>query len=250
MDCPTCGKSFGAVGGMRRHHTMVHGKSLPNRTCKGCKTEFYDSTAQRTFCDDCSPNAGKNNGNYSDAKERTTCKLCGSEFFYYPSDKNGVYCSECVSAAEGLLPENPSEKNKRVKTECPSGRTELQVLQSRLDRRTRGFFCNQTCHGEWLSENVVGEDHHQWEGGTIDYGQKWWQIRREALKRDGYTCRNCGKTIEELGRKPDVHHLKRVRDFEDPQDAHTLNNVITLCRSCHRNVEEGNIEGPCQTEKE
>jgi hypothetical protein len=244
MDCPTCGKSLNTEQGMRQHHTKVHGDPLPNRTCKGCEVEFYDPKAQRAFCDECNPNAGKNNENYSGAKERITCKLCDSEFSYYPSDKKGVYCSECVSLAEGLLPENPSEKIERVTTECPSCGKELQVLQSRLERQTRGIFCDQACHGEWLSENIVGENHHQWEGGTIKYGQKWWRIRRKALERDEHTCLNCGRNEKHLEQNPDVHHINRVRDFDDKQDAHTLDNVITLCRSCHRNVEAGNIEVP------
>lgn len=206
MDCPTCGKSLTSERGMRQHHTKVHGNPLPNRTCNGCGVEFYDAKAQRAFCDDCNPNAGENNGNYSDATERTTCKSCGSA---------------CVSSADGLLPKNPSKRIERVTTECPACETELRVLRSRLKRRTRGVFCDQSCHGEWLSENIVGENHHQWEGGTIAYGQKWWRIRRKALERDGYTCRNCGKSGKQFGQKPDVHHCKRVRDFEQPQNAHT-----------------------------
>ncbi|WP_245799943.1 HNH endonuclease [Haladaptatus litoreus] len=97
------------------------------------------------------------------------------------------------------------------------------------------------CYGYWLSENVVGENHHQWEGGTINYGRKWWRVRREALNRDEKTCQNCGADEAELGQAPDVHHRIRVRDFDVPQNAHYLDNVITLCRTCHRNVEEGNV---------
>nr|WP_240943039.1 HNH endonuclease [Haloferax alexandrinus] len=42
-----------------------------------------------------------------------------------------------------------------------------------------------------------------------------------------------------MGQNPDVHHLNRVRDFDDPSNAHTLSNVVSLCRSCHRLVESG-----------
>ncbi|WP_394327071.1 HNH endonuclease [Halopenitus malekzadehii] len=45
-----------------------------------------------------------------------------------------------------------------------------------------------------------------------------------------------------MGREPDVHHLKPVREFEDPQDTHTLSNAVTLCRLCHRLAEAGTIE--------
>lgn len=234
---------------MRQHHTKVHGGPLPNRTCKGCETEFYDPKSRRKFCDDCNPNAGKYNGNWSDAKERTECTVCGSMFLYYPSDKQGDYCSECVEDADGLLPENPSEKGPRVSIDCLSCDSELEVYPSRANQRRRGCFCDQECYADWLAENVVGPDHHQWEGGSIDYGQKWWRIRREARRRDDHRCQHCGASREELGQNPDVHHLIPVREFDRPEEGHKLSNVITLCRSCHRRAEEGEITVTPRTKK-
>ncbi|WP_115862793.1 HNH endonuclease [Halorussus litoreus] len=241
MDCPTCGESFDSEQGMRIHHSHKHSERLPNRTCKGCEAEFYDPKSRLEFCDECDPNSGENNGNWKGAKEKSECKLCESEFSYYPSDKDGIYCPECVDSASGLLPENPAIRE-RIVTDCLHCGSEIEACPSRTKDRKRGVFCDLECYGAWLSENVVGETHHQWEGGTLDYGRKWWQVRREALERDNYACQNCGKTADEIGRNPDVHHLERVRDFDRPQEAHALKNVIALCRSCHRNAEAGNIE--------
>ncbi|WP_207588313.1 HNH endonuclease [Halomontanus rarus] len=249
MECPTCSQSFRTQQGMRQHHTKVHDDPLPNRTCEGCQTEFYDPKSRREYCDDCNPNAGKHNGNWKDAKERTECTMCGTVFSYYPSNKRGDYCPDCVEDADGLLPENPSEKGPRVSVDCLFCDSELEVYPSRADHRTRGCFCDQDCYADWLAENVVGPDHHQWEGGQIDYGQKWWRIRREARRRDDYQCQQCGASREELGQNPDVHHLVPVREFDRPEEAHTLSNVITLCRSCHRRVEEGAITVTPRTKK-
>ncbi|WP_394324588.1 HNH endonuclease [Haloplanus natans] len=37
-----------------------------------------------------------------------------------------------------------------------------------------------------------------------------------------------------------------VLTFKNPDKAHRLSNVITLCRSCHQHVEAGNIPTPSQ----
>jgi len=229
---------------MRQHHTKVHGEPLPNRTCDGCDVEFYDPKARRTYCDDCNPNAGERNGNWTGAKEETECEICSSEFSYYPSDKDGRYCSDCVTDAGGLLPENHAEKIERVDTECSQCGSIISALPSKLERKEHGLFCDTACYGGWLSEHVVGEDHHQWQSGDLDYGEKWWRVRRATLERDGHQCQVCGKGKSQIGRAPDVHHIDRVRDFNVPQDAHSLDNVVTLCRSCHRRVGAGAIAVP------
>ncbi|UPV73359.1 HNH endonuclease [Halorussus limi] len=243
MDCPTCEDSFDSRQGTRIHHSHAHGEKLPNRTCNGCGTDFYDPKSRLEYCGDCDPNAGENNGNWRDARETGACRCCGAEFRYYPSDKDGTYCSGCMEDATGLLPENPATKS-RVSVSCTQCDADIEARPARVENRKRGVFCNLDCYGSWLSENVVSEDHHQWEGGELDYGEKWWRVRREALDRDDYSCQNCGETAEEIGRNPDVHHIKRVRNFDCPQEAHALENVVTLCRSCHRNVEAGNVSVP------
>lgn len=227
---------------MHQHHTKVHDIPLPNRECIGCGTEFYDRKARRKFCQGCNPQAGENNGNWKDAKDTATCRTCDTEFEYYPSNKKGVYCSDCVESADGLLPENFPKPIERIVTECRHCGADIRVLPSQVATQKRGFFCDLDCYGCWLSENVVGENHHQWQGGEIAYGKNWWGLRRQALERDDHRCQHCGASAVELGREPDEHHLTPVREFSRPEAAHTLQNVISLCRSCHRHAEEGNID--------
>lgn len=248
MDCPTCGKSLATERGMRQHHAKVHDEPLPNRTCSGCGAEFYDPKARREYCDDCNPNAGEHNGNWRDAAESAACDRCGREFAYYPSDKKGVYCSTCVESAEGALPSDESSSDGRLDASCEHCGESLRVYPSRLEGDGHGVFCDRSCHGSWLAENVVGPDHHQLEGGDIEYGDGWWQVRRQARERDDHTCRNCGTTRADLERNLDVHHIDPVRSFTDPADAHTLDNVVTLCRPCHRRIEAGTTEPPWEEE--
>jgi 5-methylcytosine-specific restriction endonuclease McrA len=59
-----------------------------------------------------------------------------------------------------------------------------------------------------------------------------------ARKRDNFTCQRCGITTEETGKSLDVHHIKPYREFNgDHKSAHHLDNLITLCNSCHQIVE-------------
>lgn len=249
MQCPTCDKELDTEQGIRVHHTRVHDVTLPNRVCNGCDTSFYDPKARRKYCDDCNPNAGEHNGNWKDAKETTNCSRCGQRFEYYPSDKDGVYCSDCVASADEFLGDAYVKDAERVEKTCEQCGCSMNVLQSRLDKGN-GRFCSQDCVGDWLSENVVGEKHHMWMEGDTVYRGKWWKVRRKARERDDHECRCCGTTATDEGRELDVHHIRPVREFDDPQDAHTLQNVVTLCRSCHRNVEEGNTEVPQRTDEQ
>ena len=244
MDCPTCGKSLASERGMRQHHTKVHDEPLPNRSCKGCGEKFYDPKSRLDYCENCDPNAGTNNGNWRGASESTDCDRCGTTFEYYPSNKEGVYCSDCVEGADGLLPVNPAESVEKLTVPCQHCGTGLKRYPSTVRASSYGSFCDQSCYGAWLAENVVGENHHQWEGGAIAYGNGWWETRRQARRRDGYQCQNCGRTPSDISRNPDVHHIEPVRSFADPSDAHTLDNVVSLCRRCHRRAESGVIEPP------
>jgi DEAD/DEAH box helicase domain-containing protein len=79
--------------------------------------------------------------------------------------------------------------------------------------------------------------------GSIDYGPNWDQQKRAALARDGERCQHCGAG-QRPGRRHDVHHIKPFRTFGYRQgvngaylQANALDNLITLCSSCHRRAE-------------
>jgi len=247
-ECPTCGKRLATEQGVRIHHTQTHDEPLPNRVCDGCGFEFYDSQARREYCDDCNLNAAEHNGNWRGAKETTTCERCGSAFEYYPSNKDGVYCADCVAESEEFLGDSYVKDAEWVTKECEQCDEPMEILQSRIERG-EGRFCSLGCVGDWLSDNIVGEQHHQWKEGETLYRGDWWSARRRARERDNYECRVCGMDSSKLNRELDVHHIRPIREFDDPQESHTLDNVITLCRSCHRKAEVGNISVPDPTDE-
>ena len=84
-------------------------------------------------------------------------------------------------------------------------------------------------------ERLMGENNPNWKGGYAPYyGPDWYYQRKLARKRDNHLCQLCG--IKENGRKHDVHHIISRRDFDDYKEANKLENLITLCISCHRKV--------------
>lgn len=73
--------------------------------------------------------------------------------------------------------------------------------------------------------------------GSPSYQGGWDTARKTALERDDYECQDCGRTDDEqrdaYGCGLNVHHKKRYRTFDDPEQAHKLSNLITLCQPCH-----------------
>jgi hypothetical protein len=87
-----------------------------------------------------------------------------------------------------------------------------------------------------------GEMNANWEGGYEPYyGENWYEQRRVARERDEYKCQACGMTDEQhtetYGWGLEVHHIVPFREFEQPDAANELSNLVTLCRSHHRKYE-------------
>lgn len=239
--CPTCSKSLATEQGMRQHHTKVHGIPLPNRTCGECDEMFYDPKARRVYCDDCYTGAGEQNGNWQNAAETTDCRRCDTEFEYYPSNKDGVFCSDCVERMNEFIgtPSHEGKVTEKVTTPCEQCGAAITVRKSKRNYGS-GRFCSRPCLAEWQSENWRGEGHPAWDGGWNDERiRNWTKVKRQTLERDNHRCQNCEASVEDLGQEPDIHHIVPLREFDDPTRAHTLDNLIALCRACHMRIEHG-----------
>jgi transposase len=95
---------------------------------------------------------------------------------------------------------------------------------------------------DWLKKydipirNGEGINNPLWKGGYNEYRRKrslakgdWHKNKKEALKRDDYTCQSCGDN----SKTPSVHHIKPVREG----GTNELNNLVCLCKSCHHTLE-------------
>jgi len=75
-----------------------------------------------------------------------------------------------------------------------------------------------------------------WRNDPNVYGPNWQQQRSLARQRDHYTCQVCG-TVEN-GQSHQVHHKIPFRLFTSYLEANRLDNLITLCSTCHQKVEQ------------
>lgn len=251
--CPTCGTAHDSWQKLRVHHRSAHGESLPNRECERCGERFYCGHPRKYCSEECRyesrkiDHSGVNNPNYSGAKETTECEQCGGTFDYYPSEKAGRLCPDCVDATDW---QDPPSLTGEANPNYDGGKLQLvcDVCECRFERYPSNVgdgatLCSNECRATWLSDEYAGAGHPNWNGGpTGSYGREWQQVRERALERDDYACVLCGADRDDLGRNPDVHHIVPVRRFlETPvttvADAHTLDDVVCLCPACHRRAE-------------
>jgi DEAD/DEAH box helicase domain-containing protein len=94
--------------------------------------------------------------------------------------------------------------------------------------------------GYWLSlsEETLEDlrDAGNWSNDRNNYGPEWTRIRDRVRARDKYQCQVCGAL--ETTRQYDVHHKVPFRSFSSIEEANRLENLITLCRTCHQKVEQ------------
>ncbi|MBI5651532.1 MAG: DEAD/DEAH box helicase [Chloroflexi bacterium] len=74
-----------------------------------------------------------------------------------------------------------------------------------------------------------------WTNDPNDYGADWGALRDRVRARDRYRCTGCGAS--EQGRTHDVHHKIPFRSFASREQANRLENLTTLCHTCHRRAE-------------
>jgi hypothetical protein len=133
------------------------------------------------------------------------------------------------------------ELNKRKQAEliCDQCGTDFQRPPSHIEREwTEHTFCSPECHGQWREGHIIGEQHPQWKPDTTsDYGKGWQSFRKEVIERDGEQCVRCGMDrethFEQYGRDLSVHHIIPRSEFDDVEEANSLENTITVCAACH-----------------
>jgi endogenous inhibitor of DNA gyrase (YacG/DUF329 family) len=163
------------------------------------------------------------------------CDICGKEYKKRGKNPKTRFCSvTCKSRYQHLF--NRGENHPRWKVDyirskvCSlcgkefsnSNPTVFQVMK----------FCSKKC-ADLGGFRFKGKEHPNWRGGrragiaalrSLPIYKNW---SRGVLKRDSFTCYDCGK----VGGRLNAHHLKGFTAF--PSLRYELLNGITLCSPCH-----------------
>jgi hypothetical protein len=91
----------------------------------------------------------------------------------------------------------------------------------------------------WNLRRIAEEEAKDWgvyqntPSSNYNYGSNWAKANKEAKNRDKYICQRCGKNTDRL----EVHHIKPSKEFKVKEEGNSLENLITYCHKCHREVE-------------
>lgn len=193
--------------------------------CKVCGKIFPSASASSKYCSDkCRKNAYK-----------CICKRCGKEFT--SSSSYNQYCSdECRNKAVVLELTckvcNKSFESYSNTKYCSFKCRELEK-QKREENKTKKITKSnykdivEFTVKEIINKGISARDNC---GVSKTYYARGFNsdIKTKVQERDKYTCRICGKT-----NSLEVHHIEKVKHGGSSD----LDNLITLCVSCHRAVD-------------
>lgn len=195
------------------------------------------------------------------------CAVCGNEVVRSPSQVKSefVFCSrKChyEGRSMGLVARTVTQpytisdggrnawveagkrrkgitRKEMVTWTCETCGTSRSISRGQLAPARKLRFCSPEC----ANEGLRGTGNPAWRGGHPHYyGPDWRPLQRLARRLDGYACQRCGLIQKDAGRALDVHHIRPVSSFTNPNDANQIENVVTLCHNCHMLVEWNGID--------
>lgn len=162
-----------------------------------------------------------------------SCVICGREFEVRAFSKNTLTCCTYCSQVKLIL-----QKSKGHYVLCSICDKPIWTMKCRKPKR---HFCSKDCAdvGTQLFANERNIKRVPNREKKCDYGDNWSVQKRRARKRDNFTCRRCGVTEEEYGKRLSVHHKKPFVLFDNYKEANKLENLISVCEPCHRKFHSG-----------
>ena len=219
--CPVCGKEYQA-----NLSRLKHGRQT---TCsRECSYKLRGENASNTL-------ERKRLAKPASSLALSQCKKCGADF--KPRCSTSSFCSKTCSVKS-----RPNFLENQVCAHCG---TEYKPPNS------KSKYCNHKCFSESHQARMQGENNPSWLDGRsyekrCHRGHDWEAQRHLAYKRDSYTCQRCkvhcvgrrGMREENAHTLIQCHHIVFWKDSPD----NSLENLITLCVSCHAKLHFGNID--------
>lgn len=248
VKCSTCKKQFNKspskIKRSKNHFCSKDCKHVKNEyitvSCDFCEKEFIQpkNKTKRNNHNFCSRKCFTD---WRDKKIRTFCDFCNKKIIIpltkYQASKNHFCSKQCSGKF----------RYSKISLSCNQCGKTIKRDPSRM-KIVKNHYCSKRCLAIWQSENICGENHHQWKGHSEYYGPNWNRQRNAARKRDNYTCQHCKITEKKHGQQLDVHHIIPFRKFgykphenDNYKKANSLSNLICLCKKCHIKAEFGSI---------
>lgn len=241
--CPTCDRAdFASERGLKIHHKVAHDVSLkPRIECEQCGDDFLVKPRDKDTARFCSKEC--QHAFLNDNHRKTAfCDVCGDEYEVKAAVADTTrFCSrECLSESrkEAFTGEtNPRWKGGPRSVSCEVCGEEYEVRAAK-EAQTR--FCSSECKGIKYQKERRGRGNPSWEGGFFDIASRvrsllgetdWDRLAPQVREPE---CECCGAVASEDGRAHHVHHIIPVLAGGTNEDW----NLMTLCPSCHRRVEE------------
>ena len=227
--CPTCGEEFANYRGVKIHHKKIHDESLRIQTCAWCGSGF-EGKPVRKFCSRECQFASYRGG--EKPSPETLRRM------HHDEQKPLKQIADELGYSRGGLTNWMDEYGIEWR-----GRSEAERLKN--EQRTEAERREQAkaAHDAVREAVEAGEWHLQTENPERNgYGKGWTEEKRETV-RELYDreCQACGLTggesKERFGSRLDVHHVIPWSYFDDPEKRNAVENLIPMCRSCHRKWE-------------
>jgi 5-methylcytosine-specific restriction endonuclease McrA len=132
-------------------------------------------------------------------------------------------------------PKRPGQKTAPRQVKCRQCDKPFEVPSWAGDDEVELRFCSRQCRQDWTGDTPTFEVKVGHRNGHR--GGNWKVQAQKARERDGFACRICGISEQELGRRLDVHHKIPYVSFRSNVEANKLEHLVSVCSACHNRLE-------------
>ena len=185
------------------------------------------------------------------------CVNCGKKTIKKPFELNKneySYCSkECLHEHRRKTEFHKGENNKNwrgglIDVECAVCGKPMKRKQS-IVRDHNWFVCSPKCRGQYIIRHMSGENSYNWKFGATGVSMglrnitKYTQWREDVFRRDGYVCKICERdkyiVAHHIHAFSDILKENNITTVDEGRDCEALwniNNGVTFCTDCHRDI--------------